>query len=98
MKTNAVTMARFHVGLARATAARYAGIGQQSLANLERAPGANRPDKPENCKLGTILRICELYWPVLNLEDLVPDSPFKLVPRDPAIARALRRNVGKPLG
>ncbi len=94
---NAVTRAREKAGIRRWTAARNAGISQQVLRNLERTPDATRKTRPQDCKLRTVLALCELYWPHLKLTDLVPDSKFELVPISKLEGQRLRRNVGKPL-
>ena len=97
MPPNQVTLARKKLGLPMATAAKRAGISRQVLGNLEQIPGATRDTDPLDCKLRTILALCELCWPHLNIENFDPESPFRLVPRSKAIGQRLRRNVGKPL-
>ena len=94
---NAVTLAREKSGLKRATAARYAGISHQVLRNLENTPDATRATNPADCKVRTILALCELYWPHLRLEDVIPECRFRLAPVDARLGRKLRRDVGKPL-
>lgn len=97
MKSNPVTAARENTGLLRATAARYAGISHQVLRNLERTPDATRETDPLDCKLRTVLALCELYWPHLDLPDLIPGCKFRLVPLNKADGQRMRRNGGKPL-
>lgn len=97
MKSNAVTEARKRTRLGVTGAARNAGVGRQAIKNLENGPGTTRETDPVDCKLGTVLNLMQLYWPHLQLKDLVPNSPFKLVPIDCEVGRRLRRDVGKPL-
>lgn len=64
-------------------ACRRGGIGRQCLVNLEEGP-----TKPQDVKAGTMLRLLELYWPDVSLEDFL-GCKTKLT-----ISRASRRSRG----
>lgn len=66
------------------------GVSEQQLRNIE-GIGAARPTDPLDCKLRTILEILRVYWPDVQLNDLVgEDTLLRVTPSDTAARGKLR--------
>lgn len=65
-------------------AAKRAGIGDQQLRNLE--GGATDPTR---VSVLTLLALVAVYWPDIQLSDLIPGALFRLEPRSPAVTGVL---------
>lgn len=49
------------------------GVNEQQLRNIE-GIGAARPTDPLDCRLRTILEIIRVYWPDVQLNDIVGEE------------------------
>lgn len=94
---SAIAKARETVGLTTYRTAQCIGISHQAVLNLEGGERATRQTDPGDCKLRTVHDLIVLFWPHIQLHDLIPDTPFKLTARTKRRGYELRRDVGKPL-
>ncbi len=68
-------------------------LGFSSTNMLRTLEGLNPDREPggESCRLSTVLRIIEIYWPDVELEDFCEyESLFKITAKDPTSLRVLK--------
>lgn len=67
-------------------------LSHQGLKNLEGDAGSTRPEcSPSRMRLSTAVALVELYWPDVQLEDLIPGCRLQVVPRTIASGEWLMR-------
>jgi hypothetical protein len=90
MKNNPFTRARKVKNLTFTQAAnRMRGVSEQQLRNLE-GIGATRNTDPAHVRIETALEIIKVFWPEIDHNDFVPETPFSCRPRDSAARRRLK--------